>query len=151
MKWMFRDENVKRQENNGMSGWNIRRRRRVIRRFRCCTSSNVDPVENVRKRWNNIARSPLTGSHRKHLENVLKTLENDWNQTSYGVNKRNLSSTSTTHRGYRAYVYQIERMISVTVPPVHRSEILSMRRINCTYPCWSGTLDLSIFQLQTDR
>lgn len=27
-------------------------------------------------------------SHRKHLENVLKTLENDWNQTSYEVDER---------------------------------------------------------------
>lgn len=62
----------------------------VIRRFRF-----VYPARRPHwKRSETIKQyttAALPVSRWKHFENVLKTLENDWNQTSYQVNKRNLS------------------------------------------------------------
>lgn len=86
----------------------------VIRRFRF-----VYPARRPHwKRSETIKQyttAALPVSRWKHFENVLKTLENDWNQTSYQVNKRNLSiSRSSCPRALLLGIWSNE---SFQIPP----------------------------------
>lgn len=105
----------------------------VIRRFRF-----VYPARRPHwKRSETIKQyttAALPVSRWKHFENVLKTLENDWNQTSYQVNKRNLSIALIVS-ARSAPRYLIEWIISNT--PGWR-EIASVRRMDFTQRIWSG-------------
>lgn len=106
----------------------------VIRRFRF-----VYPARRPHwKRSETIKQyttAALPVSRWKHFENVLKTLENDWNQTSYQVNKRNLSiALIVSARSAPPRIWSNE---SFQIPPGWR-EIASVRRMDFTHRIRSG-------------